>query len=172
VRDLKQAVAHLNLAHSQIERSPRVELVPRLLGQWYMMMAVAFKAQRKLDDYACVLQLGTEDGWLQENGSPGDIVPVLRQRVMMRQGAQEHMVLLHNATSYKVTHPLEYYRTLKRVIEFFTNNGLTRSAAELESEIILAYARSGFASCQRPSIPVMSEEPCSSSRFKQRPRLT
>lgn len=142
-RDLAQAAEHLGLARNQIEKSSRMELVPRLFGQWYMMMAVAFKARRKLDDYENVLQLGTEDSWIQEHGSPGDIIPVLRQRVMMRQDLKEHIVLLYNSASYKSTHPIEYYRTLKRVIEFFTNHGLSESAAELEREFILAYAQCG-----------------------------
>jgi hypothetical protein len=141
--DLSLAAAHLNLALKQIEGSPRIELVARLLGQWYMMMAVVYKASRKVDDYASVLKDGTEDGWMRENAGPGDVVPIIRQRVMMRQDLNEHIVLLENSVQYKLTRPIEYYRTIKRVIEFLTNQGLVESASRLERELFLAYAQSG-----------------------------
>jgi hypothetical protein len=140
---LNLAAVHLNLGLAQIEGSPRTELVARLLGQWYMMMAVVYKASRRVEDYASVLKDGIEDRWLLEHADPGDIVPISRQRVMMRQDINEHIALLDSATRYKSTRPIEYYRTVKRVIEFLTNRGLVASASRLERELLLAYAQSG-----------------------------
>lgn len=140
---LNLAVVHLNYGLAQIEGSPRTELVARLLGQWYMMLAVVYKASKRVQDYASVLKDGTEDRWMRENADPGDIVPIIRQRVMMRQDLNEHIVLLENAARYKLTRPIEYYRTVKRVIEFLTNHGLVESASRLEREFLLAFAQSG-----------------------------
>ncbi len=140
---LNLAATHLNLGRRQIEGSPRTELVARLLGQWYMMLAVVYKASRRVEDYASVLKEGTEDRWMRENADSGDIIPITRQRVMMRQDLSEHIVLLESAAQYKSTRPIEYYRTVKRVIEFLTNKGLVESASRLERELLLAYAQSG-----------------------------
>jgi hypothetical protein len=142
IADLDRAEEHLLRGRSQIEGSQHGSLTSRVLGQWYMIMAVSLKARGKLEAYEELLKSGVSDSWLAVHGTPGDRVAIVRQHVMMRQDLDEHIALLYRAREYKKERPLEYYRTLKRVVEFFVNRGLAEAAGLLEKEFMLSYLAS------------------------------
>jgi hypothetical protein len=140
--DLDRAEIHLTDGRNQLESSVRADQLTRIFGQWYMIMAVSLKARGKLSDYGQILHEGVNDSWMASRADPGDRAAVVRQRVMMRQDLDEHILLLSEAHKYKRSHPLEYYRTLKRVLEYFTNRGLIESSSLLQVEFMLAFSRS------------------------------
>ncbi|HET9897363.1 MAG TPA: hypothetical protein VFQ44_20730 [Streptosporangiaceae bacterium] len=140
--DLDRAESHLTIGRNQLELTARTDQLPKVFGQWYMIMAVSLKARGKLNDYSTILDEGVNDDWMVSRAGPGDRAAVVRQRVMMRQSLEEHIVLLNEAHKYKYSHPLEYYRTLKRVVEFFANNGFVESSMLLRNEFMFAFAQS------------------------------
>jgi hypothetical protein len=140
--DLDRAELHLLRGRRQVEHSQHNSLASRVFGQWYMIMAVSLKARGKLEAYEEFMRSAVSDSWLIANGTPGDRVPLVRQYVMMRQSLNEHIALLYRAHEYKRERPLEYYRTLKRVVEFLVNKGLSESAQQLEKELTLSFLAS------------------------------
>lgn len=137
--EMLNAERRLVVARNHLEKSPHTAMVSRALGQWYMLMSVCYKARS--GPYEEILRDAVQDPWMATRAGPGDRVPALRQEVMRRQNLQGHLDLLEGAAAYRDDRPLEYYRTLKRVVEFLTNRGMTEGVSRLEKEFVSAFLR-------------------------------
>jgi hypothetical protein len=138
--DLRRVAVHLNMARVQFEESKRSSIAARGMINWYWISAISAKAQGNYGDYSALLGQPLRESWIRGHADPTDFVPVIRQRAMMTQDLSQHLLLLGDAELYKSDRPLEYYRTIKRVVEFLTNKGLVTSASILENELIAAFS--------------------------------
>lgn len=137
--DMLRAEQRLVIARDHLEKSRHTSMVSQALGQWYMLMSICYKARG--GPYEGILREAVEDPWMATRASHGDRVPAVRQEVMRRQDLQGHRDLLDDALAYKHDRPLEYYRTVKRVVEFLTNRGMTDSVSKIEKEFVSAFLR-------------------------------
>lgn len=137
--DMLLAEERLVAARGQLEKSRHTVMVSKALGEWYMLMSICYKARG--GPYEEILREAMDDTWMATRAAPGDRVPVARQEVMRRQNLQGHLDLLDDAAAYKDDRPMEYYRTVKRVVEFLTNRGMSESVAGLEKEFVAAFLR-------------------------------
>ncbi|MFD0428944.1 hypothetical protein ACFQ60_17310 [Streptomyces zhihengii] len=137
--DMFRAERHLVVARDHLEKSRHTSMVSQALGQWYMLISICYKARR--GPYEEILREAADDPWMATRASHGDRVPPARQEVMRRQDLQGHMELLEDASTYKSERPLEYYRTVKRVVEFLANRGMTDSVSRIEKEFVSAFLR-------------------------------
>lgn len=112
----------------------------RILSTAHMHLAIALKATGDADS-----AVGALDALLGAKDQPKPPIPWVidsaRQRVMIRQSARDHVLLLETAVLYKEARPLEYYRTLKRCYEFFLNHGLKDTARSVEPHLLSAFHR-------------------------------
>lgn len=138
--DLARAERYLADARTQAEVTPRVEFVGRLLIDWHWLMSICAKAAGREDDYHHLLRTGVHDQAIARFASPSDYVPIVRQQVMLNQDLDQHLALLTAAAAYQRKRPLEYFRTVKRVMEFLTNQGMMESAEALKGQFIEAFA--------------------------------
>ncbi|MEN3536100.1 hypothetical protein AAH991_13375 [Microbispora sp. ZYX-F-249] len=139
--DLRTAEDHLDRGWNHLSRSAHATVTTRVLPQWYLLRAIVHKARGETTAYESILTDGVRDAWIRDHAGPGDRAPIVRQHVMMRQDSHQHLTLLVSARGYRDERPLEYYRTMKRVIEFLTNAGLVEAASTLEREFVAPFAR-------------------------------
>lgn len=141
-KDVARAVEHLVEARAQAEAAAgrQASLAARILIQWHWLMSICAKAQGGDGEYRAFLNDGLKDDWIRKRANFSDYVSIVRQQVMMSQDLDRHLLLLNQAASYKIERPLEYYRTIKRVIEFLTNAGLIDSAERLRPEFVRSFA--------------------------------
>ncbi|MCE6999579.1 hypothetical protein LZG04_32910 [Saccharothrix sp. S26] len=141
--DLTRAGSHLDRARDQAERATGDALVPRILLNWYWLMSILAKATGDDTAYAVLLAEGLADKWIARRAEPADYIPVVRQQVMARQELRGHLALLVQAAQYKEQRPLDYYRSVKRVMEFLTNHGHHAAARNLHYEFVRSFAAIG-----------------------------
>lgn len=122
----------------------------RVLSTAHMHLSIALKATGSMDQAVDALDalLGAKD---QPKPPLPWVIDSVRQRVMMRQSAWDHLLLLESASLYKDARPLEYYRSLKRGYEFFLNRGLKETARSIEPHLMSAFLR-----VQHVATPIMS----------------
>lgn len=137
--DLLLVNHHLGRARQQLESNDHSPLVARAMINWYWLSAISAKAEGRFRDYEDLLREPVKDNWIRKNADFFDYVPVERQSTMMSQDLSRHMLLLEQARAYRQQRPLEYYRSIKRVVEYFTNQGLLISAEALEPELISSF---------------------------------
>ncbi|PSL55669.1 hypothetical protein B0I31_105641 [Saccharothrix carnea] len=141
--NLARAGAHLDRAREQAERATGGTLVPRILLNWYWLTSIVAKASGDDAAYAVLLTEGLADKWIARHAEPADYIPVVRQQVMARQELRGHLALLAQAVHYKDQRPLDYYRSVKRVMEFLTNQGHHAAARNLHYEFVRSFAAIG-----------------------------
>lgn len=137
---LNLATTHL----SNAERHARTAEAPagvrgRIISKVTLLRAIALKAMGQPDDAFHALGDYRSSSWWQESVAYADSISLVRQEVMMRGDEESYMRLLRSARSYEKIRPLEYFRTLKRVFEFATNNGLYESTVRLRPKLLSAY---------------------------------
>jgi hypothetical protein len=64
-----------------------------------------------------------------------ELISLQRQEIMMHQTINGHKKLLEEAPFYKNLKPIEYYSTLKRILEFSMNNDMYKLASRLLPEL-------------------------------------
>lgn len=138
---LLDAEAHLVRAQSHAERAPASdETRVRALSKVMLLRAVVEKALGRHDASLRLIHDHRSTVWWRDHSSTPTSIALDRQWVMMTGDLEEHMALLAAARSYAEDRPLEYFRTVKRVLEFTTNLGLVESSAELKGEAIRAFS--------------------------------
>lgn len=140
--DVTLAVDHLVEAREQAEASTGrdASLSARILIQWHWLMSICAKAGGGDCEYRSLLNEGLKDTWIRKQVNAPDYVAIVRQQVMMSQDLDRHLILLNESAAYRSERPLEYYRTIKRVMEFLTNSGLIDSAERLRPEFVRSFA--------------------------------
>jgi hypothetical protein len=68
-----------------------------------------------------------------------DLVMLTRQEVLMRQESRSFSSLIEDALTYRVSHPNEYYATIKRTFEFLVNTNKFKLATELYPQYLVAF---------------------------------
>lgn len=141
-RNLTKASAHIDaaFAHAAAAESDKKGRA-RILSKAILLRGIVMKAHGEDESARQVLLETNQLPWWGEV-DPADSIAVLRQRVMMSQSLAEHVALLKAARGYKSTRPLEYFRTIKRVFEFFINEGFSQSANALEPMVLAAFVAS------------------------------
>lgn len=100
-----------------------------------LISAVILKA---LGEYDLSLNLMRDNAkiLLEKRGaSKIDLIMLKRQEVMMTQSLTHHKNLLEEANHYKNLNPIEYYSTLKRVLEFSMNYDMYNVAGKIIPEL-------------------------------------
>lgn len=106
-----------------------------MVGEALLVEGVALKAIGMRDESIDLMRLEAQRfGW-----NSIESVPLERQEVMMFQDHERHLDLLVSASSYRESRPVEYFRTVKRVVEFLLAQGYSRAAGELADEYQRAY---------------------------------
>ncbi|MGO1048695.1 hypothetical protein [Crossiella sp. CA198] len=138
--DVRRAEGHLSRARRQFEACALPSVVAGGLINWHWLMSVCAKARGDLSGYAELLGQARRDPSIARLAEPVDYIPVIRQQVMLSQDHRLHLQLLAGAADYRTERPLDYFRTVKRVLEFLTNTGHVLAAGELAGEFVRAFA--------------------------------
>ena len=130
----------LEQAENHASKSPcESDIRIRMLANIYLLRSIAEKALGKQSEALHLLSVLNNDNWVKKNEKRYLLISIHRQRVMMEQSFQAHMDLLKIAVKIKNVAPLEYYRTIKRVFEFATNNGYLDSVKRLMPFLLCAF---------------------------------
>lgn len=114
-----------------------------------LLHAVALKALGRFDDSLSLLRQASANLRQKWAATTVELTPLQRQLVIMEQRVVGYNALVETAVSFRDTHPVEYYRSLKRVFEFFLNRGRIREASEIVPELKRAY---GMIATQAPPL--------------------
>ena len=100
-----------------------------------LILAVILKALGKFDSSIKTIQENAKILLQQRGVSKIELIILKRQEVMMNQTIEGHKNLLEEAIHYKNLKPVEYYSTLKRVLEFSMNREMYTLAGKLIPEL-------------------------------------
>lgn len=131
----------LDLAEKHASKAPcRNDARIHSLANIYLLRSISEKALGNPVEAFKVLSTVSKNNWIMKNGSIRLLMPIDRQKVMMRQSLQGYIELLYSAQAIKYDDPLEYYRSMKRVFEFATNNGLHKSVKKLMPDLLKSFS--------------------------------
>lgn len=131
----------LEISEAHARRSPcRDDIRIKVLANVFLLKSISEKARKQQDEAYLTLERAEQDLWISEKDISLMMTPVYRQKMMMEQTAASHQKLLARALVLKHSHPLEYYRTLKRVFEFTINSGDQAMSRLLMPELQLAFS--------------------------------
>ena len=130
---LEQAENHASM--SPCENDIRI----RMLANIYLLRSIAEKALGRQSEALYLLSVLNKDSWVKKTEQRYLLISIHRQRVMMEQSKQGYADLLKMAVKIRNIAPLEYYRTIKRVFEFATNNGYLDSVKALMPVLLLTF---------------------------------
>jgi len=123
----------LNISEQNASKAPcDSELRINVLADIYLFRSINAKAQRNTSEAWYLLDEVQKSRWVKKYGNEGLFVPLTRQKVMMTQSLQQHLILLGNASNYREQNPIEYFGSIKRVFEFMTNQGHPKSVQVLK----------------------------------------
>lgn len=125
-RRAQQAVA---IAHRFSEPSTQL-----FIAEHEMIAGVSLKATGDVDTSLEYLRKSAT-----ELGSYQLAIPLVRQEVLMLQDRREFDRLLGRAGEYRNSNPREYYRSIKRALEFELNAGRVRQAEQLLPELLWGF---------------------------------
>lgn len=134
------AVDHAQGAVDELGHIGRVTVGTRkLLVDSSLTWAVGQKMTGATDESHRTLRESTERALHGFAGSFVDVVPLVRQELMMRQTFVAHEALASQAPGYADVRPQEYYRTVKRIFEYLLNQDRLSQAERLLPEFRRAF---------------------------------
>jgi hypothetical protein len=138
--DAQQAFDLAEAAQSEIVRLPDFRSAHiDDLGKALLISAVALKALGLFEESREHMVLAATDFSLNDL----EVLPLRRQAIMMRQDEAEHLRFLVEVERFRRDSPIEYYRCVKRVIEFLLANGRLNAALDLQPEFKRSRSRAG-----------------------------
>ena len=142
IADIRQASEQLDKALSVISELDLSKSSPREAYVGAVLLAgVARKAVGQFDEAISFLRRSKAQLLRAGSTSVVEMVPLVRQEVIMQQDDAGHRMLASQALLYRNTHPLEYYGSVKRVFEYVLNRGRLREAEQLYPEMRRSYLR-------------------------------
>lgn len=110
-----------------------------LLSESILIAGVSLKAMGDFDDSLIYMRHKVRETGLNSI----EAVALVRQEIMMFQDENKHLLLLNHAAEYRTSRPREYFRTVKRAMEFLVNHRRVGLADALAPEFgrAFVYAR-------------------------------
>jgi hypothetical protein len=140
--DIRVAITSLEIALSILERIQTFSLeMLRAHVSFALLLGVARKAIGEFDEALRFMRETALDLRTSGDARYVDLVSLTRQETIMLQSPRAHRLLASAAISYRDTHPLEYYGSVKRVFEFVLNSGRLGEAQRLYPEWKASYLR-------------------------------
>jgi hypothetical protein len=142
---LAMAEDHLVGAKEELERT--ADWTRETVGAYVDLAlnhAVSLKARGQSSAGITVLRSTVGDRALRRYTVEPDLMPLIRQDVMMDRSVRAHETLAEKAVEHKDANDLDYYRSVKRLFEFALNRRDVRSADRLYDELTRAYRRVAF----------------------------
>lgn len=140
--DLRNALVHLEVALSMLEHIQTFsEELRSAYVSFTLLVGVARKALGEFDESLRIMRGSMVEMLRSGEANQVDLVPLVRQEIIMLQTPSGHRRLASTAIMYRESHPLEYYGSIKRVFEYVMNTGRVHEAKRLYPEWRAAFLR-------------------------------